>query len=54
MFKRVAQGLVIALLIIIPVPVGRLFSRLFDRPKRAVAAQVVKKEDAARPSDTAP
>lgn len=45
MFKRVAQGLVIALLIIIPVPVGRVFVRLFDRPKRAVAAQVVKREN---------
>ena len=44
-FKRVAQGVVIVMLVIIPVPVGRLFARLFDQKPRATAALVVRRED---------
>ena len=43
--KRVAQGVVIVMLVIIPVPVGRLFARLFDQKPRATAALVVRRED---------
>jgi hypothetical protein len=43
--KRVAHGVVIVLLVIIPVPVGRLFARLFDKKPRATAALVVRRED---------
>ena len=43
--KRIAYGVVIVLLVIIPVPIGRLFARLFDRKPRATAALIVKRED---------
>jgi hypothetical protein len=43
--KRVAYGVVIVLLVIIPVPIGRVFARLFDRKPKPVAALVVKRED---------
>lgn len=49
MFKRFAQGLVIVLLIIIPVPVGRLFASLFDTKSRsAPTSQPVRKDASPR------
>lgn len=50
--RRVAQGLVIALLVIIPVPVGRLFARLFDVKPRPVATQLVKRREEQDAHDT--
>lgn len=45
LLTRVAHAAVITLLVLIPVPVGRLFARLFDKKPRATAALVVKRED---------
>ena len=45
--RRFAHGVVVVLLVIIPVPIGRLFARLFDKRPRAPAALVVRREDRA-------
>jgi hypothetical protein len=49
--RAVGRGLLTALravfvllLLVIPVPVGELFQKMLERRRRAVAAQVVKKE----------
>lgn len=40
-----ARALFLLLLLIIPVPVGELFHKLFEGRRRAAAAKVVKKEE---------
>jgi hypothetical protein len=45
MIKTLLQAVVVLLLLIIPVPVGALFHRLFDARRGATAAKVVKKEE---------
>lgn len=42
--RRVAQALVIVLLVVVPVPVGRLFVKLFDTKPRAIATQPIRQK----------